>query len=141
MEALGLEIESYVSTSDIPRIADKVQIEKRAAHRKEFSIKEFQCKKLIENRIASNLIEIGFCKDSDFFYRIIENDVMVMVSFAGQEGGDIYYDVLPLCIRTDTERILFPGFSIRIFAEEAGIAEFTLWELFEKEILPLILDD
>lgn len=140
LEALGLEIESYVSTSDIPRIADKVQIEKRAAHRKEFSIKEFQCKKLIENRIASNLIEIGFCKDSDFFYRIIENDVMVMVSFAGQEGGDIYYDVLPLCIRTDTERILFPGFSIRIFAEEAGIAEFTLWELFEKEILPLILD-
>jgi len=140
LESIGLEIEGYVNTSDIPRIADRVQREKRVTRWKELSIKEFQCKMQIENRIASNLIEIGFCRDGDFFYRIIESDVMVMVSFDGKDGGDIYYDVLPLCIPTDTERGLFPGFSIRIFAEEAGIAEFTLWELFEKEILPLILD-
>ena len=140
LESIGLEIESYVNTSDIPRIADKVQIEKRVACRRELSIKEFQCKMQIENRMASKLIEIGFCRVGDIFYRIIKNAVIVMISFDGQDGGDIYYDVLPLCIPTGTEEILFPGFGIRTFTEEAEIAEFTLWALFEKEILPLILD-
>lgn len=140
LDSIGLEIESYVNTSDIPRIADKVQIEKRVACRRELSIKEFQCKMQIENRMASKLIEIGFCRVGDIFYRIIKNAVIVMISFDGQDSGDIYYDVLPLCIPTGTEEVLFPGFSIRTFTEEAGIAEVTLWALFEKEILPLILD-
>ncbi len=138
IHSLGISIEREISMlSDIPRFEDKTQIEERIALKYSLLRTAEEQKEKIKNSILDLLTAQDFQYNKNYFYRIINEELFIIVFVDGEDGGNIYYDVLPLCMKVDPEMVIFPSFNVRVFAEETG--KKMSFDLFAKYIFPELL--
>lgn len=120
--ACGIDFDVWENwESEKPRLDDPETIEQRAAERRKREAEAALRTARYKERVAPVLVREGFQVCGDAFYRIIDNQVLLLVEISDE---NIYFDAMPLCIGIDPG-IRFPvvTFDVRSLLEAEFVEE------------------